>query len=94
MEERMAELYIENIGKAVKLPDGSPIVDECAKAGLAVACRVGICGVCAIEVVSGLENLSSPTSEEIDFFGKKGVEQGQRLACKCHITSGKVHIKF
>lgn len=90
----MASLIFENDGRKVELQDGSPIGEACAHAGVPIACRVGVCGVCAIRVTEGLQNLSPPTTEEIDLFGKDGTARGERLACQCTIISGTVRIKF
>lgn len=86
----MAKLIFANTGEEKELVDGSPLSEACEEAGVPLACNEGICGVCAIEVVEGMKNLSPFTSEEKDFFGEEGKE---RLACQCRIKGGVVKIK-
>jgi hypothetical protein len=40
-----------------------------------------------------MDNLSEPTPAELSFLGKDGVQK-ERMACQCHVKSGKVKIKF
>jgi ferredoxin len=48
-------------------------------------CTQGKCGVCAIQIVEGQDNLSPPTREERHFLDQKARESGKRLACQCAI---------
>lgn len=88
----MAKLRFENIDEEVELSDGSKIDEACEQAGIPFACTEGVCGTCVIEVVSGKENLSSPTQEEFDFLGED--TSNERLACQCKIKQGDVSITF
>ena len=88
----MAKLIFENLNnKEVELTDGSSIRDICEKEGVPMGCSEGVCGMCVIEVLEGMENLSDPTAPEKDFFGEI---KNERLACQCNIKSGTVKIKF
>lgn len=89
----MAKLIIHHTGEEFELPDGSPIADSCEAAGLPISCGVGICGTCILKVVEGMNNLSKPTKEEIEFLGEDGVKQ-ERMACQCTLLSGTVRVKF
>ena len=82
---------IFNDDKEFELEDGSDIKQVCEDAGVAFSCDEGVCGICLIEVVEGMENLSKPTQEEIDFLGDVSRD---RLACQCKIKKGTVKIKF
>ncbi len=88
----MAKLKFITTDEEVELPDGSPIQEVCEEAGIPFACTEGVCGTCVIEVNAGMENLSEPTQEEIDFLGDD--TQEERLACQCKIKNGEVSISF
>lgn len=87
----MAKIIFENTGKEVELPDGSSIEDACEQAGLTIACGQGFCGVCVVDVIEGMDNLTEPTKKELEFFGEIGTE---RLACQCKILMGTVRLAF
>ena len=87
----MAKLIFKNTNKEVELEDGSSIKDACAEQGIPIPCSEGICGMCVIEVVEGMENLSEYTENERDFLGEM---VNERLACQCHIKGGTVKVKF
>ncbi len=56
-------------------------------------CKQGICGTCRIKVISGNENITSPTDEEINFLKRLGdYEDNIRLACQVKI-SGPVNLQ-
>lgn len=88
----MAKLKFENTGDEVEIQDGERIADQCEEAGVPFACTEGVCGTCVIEVVDGADNLNEPTQEELDFLGEDTC--GERLACQCRITKGRVSITF
>ncbi len=88
----MAKVIFENTGEEFEVADGASIIDPCEKAGIVFACGyMGICGSCLVEVLEGMENLSDPTQEEIDFLGE---DSNNRLACQCKIKGGSVKLKF
>lgn len=87
----MAKLVFKESSEEVELPDGSPIAEACEEAGVPFACTEGVCGTCVIEVVDGMENLSSFTEEEKDFLGTLDKE---RLACQCRIKCNTVTLTF
>lgn len=45
----------------------------------------GTCGQCAFTVVSGAENLTAQTEQEIASLNNLGLNDGRRLACQCKI---------
>jgi len=89
----MAKLTFQNTNESVDLPDGSPIAEACEDAGLPFACSGGLCGTCIVKVIDGAENLSEPTSAEIDFLGPEGIKE-ERMACQCQIMKDTVTIAF
>lgn len=88
----MATLIFDENKEENELPDNSPISEICEEAGVPFACTEGVCGTCVIEVLEGMENLSRPTQEELDFLGDATCKE--RLACQCRIKSGTVRVLF
>ncbi len=84
----MAKIKTED--KELELEDGVPIADTCEQLGVPLSCREGVCGVCRIEVLEGMENLSPKTEKEEEM----GLGDNERLACQCKINSGEIKIKF
>jgi ferredoxin len=89
----MATLIFQGSDESVELSDGAPIREACEDAGLPFACSGGLCGTCIVRVIDGGENLSEPTSAELDFLGAEGVKE-ERMACQCQIMKGTVTIAF
>jgi ferredoxin len=87
----MAKLIFYNTAEEKDLEDEAPIAEACEEAGVPFACTEGVCGTCVVEVVEGMENLSSFTQEEMDFLGEQDKE---RLACQCKIKGGCVKLTF
>jgi len=51
-------------------------------------CRRGECGVCAIKILAGKENLTRPTHEELATLKRKNLPSDYRLACQCSLNGG------
>jgi len=49
------------------------------------SCRAGSCGICAVEVRQGEENLSKPTRIEQETLNRIWKGRPCRLACQCMI---------
>ncbi|MFH1360390.1 MAG: 2Fe-2S iron-sulfur cluster-binding protein [Candidatus Omnitrophota bacterium] len=84
----MAKLIVNDVEYYIN--DGSAIAETCADAGVPFNCNTGVCGSCAIRILSGQENLSALTQEEKDLNLNKDI----RLACQCAIKSGTVKAAF
>ena len=65
--------------------DGAAM-ENAAELGVLFGCHSGVCGKCATNVVSGMENLTAPSDEEIAM----GLEPERRLMCQCQIQKGTV----
>jgi len=61
-------------------------MEAAADLGVLFGCHSGVCGKCATTVISGLNNLSAPTSEE----QAMGLDPDRRLMCQCTISKGTV----
>lgn len=51
-------------------------------------CRRGECGVCAIKILAGKENLTRQTREETATLARKNLSSDYRLACQCSLNGG------
>lgn len=50
---------------------------------LKFGCKRGECGVCAIRIVEGMQNLTKHTPEERSTLARKKLPSDCRLACQC-----------
>lgn len=74
----------------IELPDGQSLISATMKLGVTFGCRMGKCGSCKIKVISGGENLSSRESCE-DMLG---LDEDERLACRCYIKEGEMEFEY
>ena len=90
----MVKVYFVSQSKEIEVSRGAEfieLVEKYPNAPLRFGCRRGGCGVCAIAVRAGIENLSKPSKEEKELLSRKGLEGDCRLACQCAIN-GDVEI--
>ena len=57
---------------------------------LRFGCRNGDCGVCAMHVMHGMENLTKRTPEEKKTLPRKGHSEEWRLGCQCCVNGDVV----
>ena len=84
----MAKLIVNDQEK--EIPDNTRIVDACEELGVPMSCKEGICNMCKVQVVEGMENLNDKTDNEVT----QGLEGNERLACQCTIKQGTVKLTF
>lgn len=84
----MAVIIID--GEKKEVSDGSAIMDACEDLGVPFGCRAGLCALCTITVLEGMENLEEKTQSEKDI----GLEDNQRLACQTVIRTGTVVAEY
>jgi ferredoxin len=80
----MATITILPAQKSAEVPDGELLVEagELAGVEMEAGCFNCSCGTCAAEVVSGMENLSPPTDEELDVLDQWNKDPERfRLTC-------------
>lgn len=91
----MHKVHISTTGESFSLPHNSHLSDaaELQIAGLVFGCRSGMCGICVIDVVDGVHNLSPAQESESWFLESLGhPEASKRLACQCKLQ-GDVTIR-
>jgi len=82
------------MGKRVRVPCGTRIVDAVRQAGLPIASACGaggLCARCGVRILSGNASVSPETPEEIRAKRFNRVDPEQRLSCMATI-SGDVKI--
>jgi ferredoxin len=63
-------------------------MESAAEVGVQFGCHRGVCGRCATDVVSGLENLSALSEAE----QAMDLDPARRLMCQCTISGGTVEL--
>jgi ferredoxin len=92
----MAKIYFKKQQKKTTAADGSELLAIYQKdlnLPMKFGCTRGSCGVCAIEVLSGKENLTKCSPLELETLRKKGLGDSHRLACQCAVN-GDVELSF
>jgi len=84
----MAKVIYNNQEEEIK--DNSKIIETCEKLGVPFSCYSGVCHICKIKVIEGMQNLSVLTEKEKD----ANMNKNERLACQCTIKKGNVKIEF
>jgi ferredoxin len=82
------------MGKRVRVPSGTRIVDAVRQAGLpiAIACGAsGLCARCGVRILSGSVSVSAETPEEASAKRFNRIDPEQRLSCMATV-SGDVQI--
>lgn len=89
-----AKITFADIGVSVTVPAGTRIIEVSEKvgAGIIYGCRESDCGTCLTEVMTGMENLSEPSSFECATLAEKRAEPNMRLACQT-LVLGDVTVK-
>ncbi|MGB9603413.1 MAG: 2Fe-2S iron-sulfur cluster-binding protein [Verrucomicrobiia bacterium] len=91
-----AKITVLPENKSAEFKAGEFILDASDLAGVTLdsGCLNCSCGSCAVEIVSGEENLEPMTDKEKEILVKRGKEPGKfRLACCVRILKGEVIIR-
>lgn len=71
-----------------EIPDGTKLEETAEAMGVSFGCHHGVCGACAVQVLTGMENLSPESEAEEDF----DLGDGERMMCQCTINGGTVKV--
>ncbi len=91
----MHKVRITTTDEEFSLPTNACLTDaeELKVNGLEFGCRSGACGICAIEVAEGGENIAPQKKRETKFLNFLGHNpETIRLACQCRVR-GDIVIK-
>lgn len=84
------------LGRTAAALDNETLLDVARRASVPLgnSCGgVGVCARCKVQVLSGTENLSEPTSMEVRFGTARGFKTDERMACQavvrgaCSVTT-------
>lgn len=81
----MAKLRFKKEEIEIKVQSGSEMINIqqlCAEFPVKFGCRRGECGVCAVKIMEGLENITKSSPDEEKTLLKKGFQIPYRLACQ------------
>lgn len=76
---------------SAEVPAGELLLEAGEKAGVEMeaGCFNCSCGTCVVEVVNGMENLATPTDEELDVLDSWNKDPEKfRLACCVRVEKG------
>ena len=92
----MAKITILPANVSAEVTDGENLIEagELAGVEMEAGCFNCSCGTCAVEVVSGMENISEPTDEELDVLDQWNRDPEKfRLTCCVRVRAGAVSIR-
>jgi len=92
----MPKLTIQPHNVSADVESGETLLEAGEKAGVEMeaGCFNCSCGTCVAEVVSGMENLSEPSDEELDVLDQWNKDPDKyRLTCCVKILQGSVVLK-
>lgn len=92
----MARITILPAQVSAEVPDGEELIEAGEKAGVEMeaGCFNCSCGTCVAEVVSGMENITPPTDEELDVLDQWNKDpEKYRLTCCNKILRGEVTLR-
>lgn len=75
---------------SVDHPEGGALLDICdeAHAPVAFSCRSANCGICRVEIVTGIDLLEPAESEERELLSALTASSSERLACRAVVRTG------
>jgi ferredoxin len=89
----MAQVFFLTTNQRVTVPTGVELRDI-SKAypslPLKFGCTRGECGVCAIKVIHGQNNLTKLSKQECRTLASKKLDTSHRLACQCALNGDVV----
>ncbi len=92
----MPKITIQPQNVSADVESGETLLEAGEKAGVEMeaGCFNCSCGTCVAEVVSGMENLSEPSDEELDVLDQWNKDPDKyRLTCCVKILKGAVVLK-
>jgi nitrite reductase (NADH) large subunit len=90
----VATVRCEPSGREVRVAHDTVLMDAVLQAALPLgqSCDgIALCGFCRVQILDGLENLSSAGSEERKILGAQHAGDNERLAC-CARIQGPVTV--
>jgi ferredoxin len=80
---------LKNAKGQIEVANGEGVQEAAKELGVTFGCRKGVCGACVVEVLEGMENLSTKSGNEESF----DLRATDRMMCQCSATGGDITIK-
>jgi nitrite reductase (NADH) large subunit len=95
-ETAAARVHFEADGQPVGADVGMSLLDIAEKGGqpIEAGCRMGVCGADPVAVLDGMDQLSSPESDELKTLKRLGLGKSSRMACCARIQGGEVRVSL
>lgn len=93
MEHNMPKITFFSKNLTFEVPSGTELIKAYEmnhEIPLRFGCTKGDCGVCAIKILEGEQNLSKCTRQEKHTLKQRGCGEGCRLACQCALNGDVV----
>ena len=90
-----AKVTFDDVGVSVTVPAGTRLIEVSEKVGSGIiyGCREGECCTCLTKIVSGAENLATPSILEDQVLKNNMAPRKHRLACQAQILGGEVVVR-
>lgn len=90
-----AKVTFDDVGVSVTVPAGTRLIEVSEKVGSGIiyGCREGECCTCLTKIVSGAENLATPSILEDQVLKDNMAPRKHRLACQAQILGGEVVVR-
>ena len=90
-----AKVPFDDVGVSVTVPAGTRLIEVSEKVGSGIiyGCREGECCTCLTKIVSGAENLATPSILEDQVLKDNMAPRKHRLACQAQILGGEVVVR-
>lgn len=92
----MPKITVLPANTSAEVAPGTLLLDagEAAGVEMEAGCFNCSCGTCAVEIVSGMENLEEPAPEELDVLDQWNKDpEKYRLTCCVRIKQGEVVVR-
>ena len=90
-----AKVTFDDVGVSVTVPAGTRLIEVSEKVGSGIiyGCREGECCTCLTKIISGAENLATPSILEDQVLKDNMAPRKPRLACQAQILGGEVVVR-
>ncbi len=90
-----AKVTFDDVGVSVTVPAGTRLIEVSEKvgSGITYGCREGECCTCLTRIISGAENLGTPSILEDQVLKDNMAPRKHRLACQAQILGGEVVVR-
>jgi ferredoxin len=92
----MPKVTLQPVDLTAEIAAGESLLDAGERAGveMVAGCFNCSCGTCVVEVLSGMQGLTAPSTQEQDVLRGAGLDPAKyRLACSTRVLKGEITIR-